>query len=537
MEYWTQYTIIEEFEGVAVLVNNRWCNPAHITIKERICDPNMELCAVGLRPYYLPREFSQVIMVAVYVPPSANPTSAIDAIHSAIAQLQTQHPSAFIAISGDFNHITMDTTLPTFTQYVSCPTREERTIDLLYANAKEAYSSSPLPPLGRSDHNLIHLEPCYVPVVKSQPVTTKTVRRWSEEAYETLRGCFEVTDWQALCEPHGEDINGLTVCVTDYINFCVDTIVPPETVLCYPNNKPWVTKEVKTILNDKRRAFTAGNREEVRTIQRELKVKIKEAKQKYRRKLEWKLQQNNMREVWSGMRTITGFRPTSNRGVGGSVDGANEINLFFNRFDSVTPAHPPMGSSPACLQLAPTPLSLPPPSYSPSSSTDGPPHTSSSPGSQRVYLDNKLDWTKNTDALYRKGQSRLYFLRRLRSFNICRTMLRMFYESVVASAILYAVACWGSRLKVRDANRLNKVIRKASHVVGEELDSLTAVSERRMLSRIRSILDNSLHPLHPLHGVLTRSTFSKRLIPPRCTTERHRKSFLPVAIKLYNCTV
>ncbi|KAK0140095.1 hypothetical protein N1851_022981 [Merluccius polli] len=320
--------------GVAVLVNNRWCNPAHITIKERICDPNMELCAVGLRPYYLPREFSQVIMVAVYVPPSANPTSAIDAIHSAIAQLQTQHPSAFIAISGDFNHITMDTTLPTFTQYVSCPTREERTIDLLYANAKEAYSSSPLPPLGRSDHNLIHLEPCYVPVVKSQPVTTKTVRRWSEEAYETLRGCFEVTDWQALCEPHGEDINGLTVCVTDYINFCVDTIVPPETVLCYPNNKPWVTKEVKTILNDKRRAFTAGNREEVRTIQRELKVKIKEAKQKYRRKLEWKLQQNNMREVWSGMRTITGFRPTSNRGVGGSVDGANEMNLFFNRFDS-----------------------------------------------------------------------------------------------------------------------------------------------------------------------------------------------------------
>ncbi|KAK0144067.1 hypothetical protein N1851_017607 [Merluccius polli] len=262
--------------GVAVLVNNRWCNPAHITIKEHICDPNMELCAVGLRPYYLPREFSQVIMVAVYVPPSANPTSAIDAIHSAIAQLQTQHPSAFIAISVcELSH------------------QRGRTIDLLYANAKEAYSSSPLPPLGRSDHNLIHLEPCYVPVVKSQPVTTKTVRRWSEEAYETLRGCFEVTDWQALCEPHGEDINGLTVCVTDYINFCVDTIVPPETVLCYPNNKPWVTKEVKTILNDKRRAFTAGNREEVRTIQRELKVKIKEAKQKYRRKLEWKLQQNN----------------------------------------------------------------------------------------------------------------------------------------------------------------------------------------------------------------------------------------------------
>jgi len=43
------------------------------------------------------------------------------------------------------------------------------------------------------------------------------------------------------------------------------------------------------------------------------------------------------------------------------------------------------------------------------------------------HIDNKQDWTKNTDSLYRKGQSRLYFLRRLRSFNIYRTMLRIFY--------------------------------------------------------------------------------------------------------------
>ena len=30
-----------------------------------------------------------------------------------------------------------------------------------------------------------------------------------------------------------------------------------------------------------------------------------------------------------------------------------------------------------------------------------------------VHLDNKLDWSTNTDAVYKKGQSRLYFLRRL----------------------------------------------------------------------------------------------------------------------------
>ena len=95
----------------------------------------------------------------------------------------------------------------------------------MYANIKDAYISSSLPPLGRSDHSLVHLKPCYVPLV----------RRWSGEAYEALHGCFEVTDWPALCEPHRGDIDGLTECITDYRNFCVDCNVPARTVTCYAN--------------------------------------------------------------------------------------------------------------------------------------------------------------------------------------------------------------------------------------------------------------------------------------------------------------
>ena len=40
-----------------------------------------------------------------------------------------------------------------------------------------------------------------------------------------------------------------------------------------------------------------------------------------------------------------------------------------------------------------------------------------------VHMDNKLDWSANVDAIYKKGQSRLYFLRRLRSFNVCNKLL------------------------------------------------------------------------------------------------------------------
>jgi len=59
-------------------------------------------------------------------------------------------------------------------------------------------------------------------------------------------------------------------------------------------------------------------------------------------------------------------------------------------------------------------------------------------------MDEKLKLSAITDTVHMKGQSYLFFLRRLRSFNVCRDMLCMFCHTVIASALFYAVACWGS---------------------------------------------------------------------------------------------
>ena len=133
--------------GIALYVSERWCNPGHVTMKERFCSPDIELLAVGIRPYYLPREFTSAIVIAVYIPPSADAAAASDVIHATASKLQTQHPNAFMAITGDFNHASLDKVLPTFYQYVDCPTRDNKTLDLLYANVKDAYSATALPPL------------------------------------------------------------------------------------------------------------------------------------------------------------------------------------------------------------------------------------------------------------------------------------------------------------------------------------------------------------------------------------------------------
>ena len=179
--------------GLAVFINDRWCNTGHITVKEQVSSKDIELLVVSMRPYYLPREFTQVIVFAVYIPPSANADAACDTLHSVTSSLQTQHPQALFLISGDFNHASLSSTLPTFTQYVTCHTRDNKTLDLLYANSKEAYNSSPLPPLGRSDHNLVHLLPVYKPLVNRQLVETRTVKSWTEASEKALRDCFDST--------------------------------------------------------------------------------------------------------------------------------------------------------------------------------------------------------------------------------------------------------------------------------------------------------------------------------------------------------
>ncbi|KAK0134631.1 RNA-directed DNA polymerase from mobile element jockey [Merluccius polli] len=149
-----------------------------------------------------------------------------------------------------------------------------------------------------------------------------------------------------------------------------------------------------------------------------------------------------------------------------------------------------------------------------------------------VVIGNRLDWKSNTEAVYKKGMSRLYFLRKLRSFNVCSKMLEIFYQSVVASAIFFAAVCWGSSIRASDTNRLDKIIKKAGSVLGLRLESFESVVERRTLKKLFSIIDNNQHPLHTV--VRQRSTFSHRLLQLCCRRDRYRKSFLPHAITLYN---
>ena len=69
--------------GVCVYINNRWCSEVQVVDKH--CSVDIEALMVKCRPFYLPREFSAVFILAVYIPPRTDQTAALGLLHDTIS--------------------------------------------------------------------------------------------------------------------------------------------------------------------------------------------------------------------------------------------------------------------------------------------------------------------------------------------------------------------------------------------------------------------------------------------------------------------
>lgn len=83
---------------------------------------------------------------------------------------------------------------------------------------------------------------------------------------------MESTDWNNFL-PSASNIIEQVDTVSSHITFFVDNIIPTKEVTIFPNNKPWITKELKEILN--KRTFFTGTESEKKGINREVKSAMK----------------------------------------------------------------------------------------------------------------------------------------------------------------------------------------------------------------------------------------------------------------------
>ncbi len=52
--------------GVCFMINKKWCDPRNISILSCSCSPHLEHLSIICRPFYLSREFSSIVVTAVY---------------------------------------------------------------------------------------------------------------------------------------------------------------------------------------------------------------------------------------------------------------------------------------------------------------------------------------------------------------------------------------------------------------------------------------------------------------------------------------
>lgn len=139
-----------------------------------------------------------------------------------------------------------------------------------------------------------------------------------------------------------------------------------------------------------------------------------------------------------------------------------------------------------------------------------------------MYTIDKLDWSRNSEVIYKKGQSCIFTEENGALQHLWDNAEDVLW-SVVASVSLLTVVFWGNQLKVADSS---KNLHRASNVAGIAIDSMTVVVEKRTFLKLKTVLNNTSHLLR---DVLDRSknVSSQKLLQQRCSTLRHRKSFTP----------
>ena len=211
----------------------------------------------------------------------------------------------------------------------------KKKIDLCYGNVPRAYKSVSLPPVGKSDHNAIHLIPAYRPKIQSDPIVKKSVKVWTPESEEQLRGCFECTEWSMLVDSC-DSVSDAANVASSYVTFCEDMLIPSKTVKVLPNNKARISKSIKSTLNEKKIAFQTGDRAEKKRVQAKLMRELREGKREYKAKIE-KFQTGNMADAWDGLKTLTGEKKNksscSHMTAEEQVKFSNELTDFYCRFE------------------------------------------------------------------------------------------------------------------------------------------------------------------------------------------------------------
>ncbi len=146
-----------------------------------------------------------------------------------------------------------------------------------------------------------------------------------------------------------------------------------------------------------------------------------------------------------------------------------------------------------------------------------------------------LSWDAHIANQMKKANKRLYHVRCLRKLNVNHKIICLFYNSVVSSVLLYAVACWYNNSTEKNKKDVSKLSKKVKKMISAEFHDLVEdpvkIHQSRCLSLAKRIINDSTHPLHHLFTMLPSG---QRLNVMYTRTDRSHNAFVATAIRFYN---
>ncbi len=283
------------------MINKKWCDPRNISILSRSCSPHLEHLSIICRPFYLPREFSSIVVTAVYIPPQADTSLALSKLHDELSGYINKHPEAVSIIAGDFNKANLKKVMPNFHQHVSCPTRGPNTLNHCYTQFKNAYKA-----------------------------------RWSSLSEAVLQAALDDVDWD-MFRTSSSDVSEFTDVALSFVNTLTEQATEMVTIRTFSNQKPWVDRTIRDGVNHRTAAYNAGllsgNMSEYKASCYALRRAVRAAKLRYREIIESHFQLNDSRRMCQGLKTICSSGNNSSAEVRADPLLAEELNTFYGRFE------------------------------------------------------------------------------------------------------------------------------------------------------------------------------------------------------------
>ena len=346
--------------GISVLIKN----DIPCTVLQ-IDSGDLEILWLAVRPAWLPRNISVIILAAVYFPPKSlakTRDELIEHITATTRLLQAKYDNPGFMILGDLNTFPDKevTRALNFKQVVKVPTRGKNILDKIITNVQKFYEPPvSLPALGNSDHLSVLWEPNTQPRT-AEPTITQYSRRFPDSKIREFGRWITQQDWHEVLEAEGTDKK--CDLFHDMIWDKIDELFPLKKRRTHPNDKPWMNDKIKALIDERQKAHREGNTELRKQLANKIAYDIKQAKRDFHATQMERISKAEPRNWFNHMKRILGTKKKDSlNNIKELVDKPEECADTINKhFAAINTALPPLQQVdlPSYLPARPTPISL-----------------------------------------------------------------------------------------------------------------------------------------------------------------------------------